>query len=457
MNTATRLVLLLFLGIASTIAPPVTAQPYIPKFEKFTLRNGLHVVLHRDTTLPLISLHMTYHAGSSVDPAGRTGVANIAGEMLLLGTKKVPREELMRLRSEERVSISAMTTVDWFGINSVFPMHLLEKAIEIESDRMQHAAAAFARERFDAIITTLRKEHEKRETQAFGTLTQQIYHELYAENHPYRHISIGERNHLDSIRFSDVRAFSERYHVPANGYLTLAGNFDPATARKLIERQFSGIRGGEAVGWKNIPDVFAPIGQGAFIREDRHGHNQLHLVFPTVRVGHPDEPVLRLIARLLTGSENALLNLNLLRGNPLVHSVEVHQTSNELTGTFWITVNCTVETKLSDVFGQVASLLADLAIRGASDAELLAARNQAAMEFLSPLELVHGFGGRGDVLNLGNLYGANPAFHFIQLENLRDVTSASVKRVATQYLSASNQFIVSVVPFGKAEFGVDLE
>ncbi|MDX9757554.1 MAG: pitrilysin family protein [Bacteroidota bacterium] len=457
MNTRTRIVLLLLLGTAAAMTRPLTAQTYIPKFEKFTLRNGMHVVLHRDTTLPLISVHMVYHAGSAVDQTGRTGVANIAGEMLLLGTKNVPREELMRLRAEEQVSISAMTTVDWFGISSVFPMHLLEKAITIEADRMQHATASFARERFDAIIENLREEHKKRETQAFGTLTQQIFHELYAERHPYRHITIGERDHLDSIRFSDVRAFSARYHVPANAYLTLAGNFDPATTRKLIERHFSGIHGGDAVGWKNIPDAFTPIGQGAIIREDRHSHNQLHLVFPTVRIGHPDEPVLRLIARLLTGSENALINMNLLRGNPLVHSVEVNQTSNELTGTFWITVNCAMEAKLSDVYGQVMRIIADLANRGAADAELNAARNQAAMEFYAPLELFHGFGGRGDMLNLGNLYGGTPSFHFTQFESLRDVSSASVKRATTQYLSASNQFIVSVVPFGKAGFGVDLE
>lgn len=453
MKSRTVSSLLFFLLCAATAA----AQDYTPKFEKFTLRNGLHVILHRDSTLPLVSVNMAYHAGSAIDPPGRTGIANIAGEMLLLGTKKVPREELLRLRNEEQVSISALTTVDWVGIASVFPMHLLETAISVEADRMQNGAAAFTSERFEAIRGNLKKEHDRREKQGLGTLNQQIFHELYAEGHPYRHSSIGEQSHVDSIRFEDVRRFSERYHVPANAFLAVGGNFDPAQARKLVEKYFSGIRAGEAAGWANIPDSFVPIGQGAFIREDRMTFNQVHIIFPTVRAGHPDEPVLKLIAKLLTGSEKALMYTNLVQGNPFVQSVEVTQNSNELTGSFWITVSGKVETKLTAVYEQVMRILADLAAQGASDGELAAARNQSAIEFYTPLETFYGFGGRCDQLNLGNLYGDAPLFYFTLLQNQQLANSASIRRVAAQYLTAGNQLIVSVVPFGKTEFAVSVE
>ena len=275
----TRLAPAAFAFLSCLLASSLMAQDYTPRFEKYVLGNGLHVILHRDTTQPIVSVNMAYHAGSAIDPPGRTGLANIAGEMLLMGTKKVPREELLRLREEENVSISAMTTVDWIGIASVFPMNRLEAAIMIEADRMQNAAAAFGADQFETMIGNLRQAHERREQQALGTLTPQVFEELYAEGHPYRHATIGRLSDVDSLTPEDVRRFSARYHVPANAFLAIGGNFDPTEARRFVERYFGRIRGGDPVGWANVPDAFTPIGQGAFIREDRVSFNQLLLVF----------------------------------------------------------------------------------------------------------------------------------------------------------------------------------
>ncbi len=448
---------LLLLALVLLSAGNSAAQDYTPQFEQFTLPNGLSVILHRDTTLPLISTNMAYHAGSAIDPRGHTGLASIAGEMLLLGTKNVPREELLRLRNDEQVSISALTTVDWVGIASVFPMNRLESALMIEADRMEHSAEAFTAEQFENIVTGLKKEHARRKKQALGTLTQQIFHELYADGHPYRHNSIGEAGDVDSISFADVKSFSRRYHVPANAYLTVGGNFDPATARSLVEKYFSRIPAGQPAGWTDIPDTFTPIGQGGLVIEDRIGFNQLHLVFPTVRAGHPDEPVLELIAKLLTGSQSALLYSNLVNVNPLVHSVEVSQSSSELTGTFWITINCKLETHLTTVYDQVMRVLDAIAKEGVQDEELTAARNQSAMEFYSPLESFYGFGGRCDVLNLGNMIGDSPLFSFTLQQNQQKATSASVRRAASTYLTAGNQLVVSVIPIGKTSFAVTMK
>ena len=453
MKTRTVLPLLLICLLAATAA----AQDYTPRFEKFVLKNGMHVILHRDTTLPVVSVNMAYHAGSAIDPPGRSGLANLAGEMLLLGTDKVPREELLRLREEEQVSISALTTVDWVGIASVFPMNRLEAAIMIEADRMQNAASHFREDAFDAMVANLRKAHERREDQALGTLTQQVFEELYAEGHPYRHTTVGETADVDSITLRDIREFSERYHVPANAFLAIGGTFDAARARALVERYFGRIRAGEAVGWANIPDGFQQIGQGAFIREDRISFNQLHVIFPTVRIGHADEPVLKIAARLLYGSETSLLYNNLLKTNPLVHSIEVSQTSNELTGTFWITVTCKPEARLAPIYEQVMRVLEDVAAQGVTESELASARNLSALEFYTPLEAFYGFGGRCDVLNLGNLYTETPLLPFTLLANQQSVTSASLRRAVSTYLNKDNQLIVSAVPFGKPENGVNLQ
>ena len=179
------------LALALTLSSALTAQDYVPEFETLQLPNGLQVTLHRDSTVSFVTLNMSYRAGSSRDPKGKTGVANTAGEALLTGTALYPREELLRLRTEEDVSIRAQTTVDWCSIASVFPADQLGQALAIEADRMRSAPGTATVEVFDAIVTVLKREHERRARKPLATLMQQIYDELYTDGHPYRHATLG--------------------------------------------------------------------------------------------------------------------------------------------------------------------------------------------------------------------------------------------------------------------------
>lgn len=448
----TRMILPLLLVLcAGTL---VRAQDYRPDYDIFTLENGLTVVLHGDSTLPLVGVNVAYRAGSSRDPEGKTGIANIAGEMLLTGTKRVPREELLRLRETEGVSIQAQTSVDWLSIASVFPSHMLEDAIRIEADRMKNAEETVSMEIFNAIVGALQREHTRRQKTALGTLMQQIYHELYAEGHPYRHSTIGEAEDLDTLSVDDVRSFMQSFYTPSNASITISGDFDPMAVRRLVKEHFGGIAGGKPSRWKGIPDTFTPIGQGAFIREDRMEFNQLHLVFPTVRYGHADDAVLHILAKVLNGSAHAVLQKGMVSVNPAVMRAEVYQSAQEIGGNFWISITVKPEAKLQPLYGQVMQLLESLAQEGVTEEEIIAARNQSAMDFYTPQEAFYGFGGRGSVLNLGMMYGDDPLLLYTLHDRQQAVTSADIQRIAARYLNAENQLVVSAVPMGKREYAV---
>ncbi|MDT8325032.1 MAG: pitrilysin family protein [Bacteroidota bacterium] len=430
------------------------AQEYRPTYDLFTLENGLTVILHGDSTLPLLSMNMAYRAGSSRDPAGKTGIANIAGEMLLTGTKRVPREELLRLRETEGVSIQAQTSVDWLNIASVFPAGMLEDAIRIEADRMKNAEESVSMEIFNAMTGALKREHARRQKKALGTLMQQIYHELYAEGHPYRHSTIGEEGDIDTLAIDDVRRFMQSFYTPSNASLTISGDFDAAAVRELVKNHFGDIPAGRPSRWKNIPDTFQPIGQGAFIREDRMEFNQLHLIFPTVRYGHTDDAVLHILANVLNGSAHAVLQQGMVSVNPAVLRAEVYQSTHEIGGNFWISITVTPEAKLQPLYGQIMQLLESLASEGVTEEEIIAARNKAAMDFYTPQEAFYGFGGRGDLLNLGMMYGDDPLLLYELYDHQQTVTSADIQRVASRYLIKDNQLVVSAVPMGKRPYAV---
>lgn len=450
MKTRITLVLALVLTLSSTIS----AQEYVPQFENLTLSNGLQVTLHHDSTVSFVTLNMSYRAGSSRDPKGKTGVANIAGEALLTGTEAYPREELLRLRTEGDVSIRAQTTVDWCSIASVFPAGQLELALAIEADRMSNATSTATVEVFDAIVAVIKREHERRARKPLATLMQQIYDELYGEDHPYRHATLGYSADLEKLKVGDVRDFLKRYMTPSNACLTIGGNFDPAKMASLVSTAFERIPAGVMSRWQSLPDEFTPYGQAAFNREDRIDFNQLHLIFPTVRIGHADDPALKVLATLLNGSQNSLLRKNIVDANPLIINAEVYQSAQEIGGHFWISIAVKPDMRLQSIYTQVMQLLTSVAEEGVTEEDVLAARNHVAMDFYTPLEALYGFGGRSDLLNLGMLYADNPLFHFDLYHLQQGVTSADLRRMAARYLTSGNQLIVSCIPMGKTEYAV---
>lgn len=448
----TSLLLVLLLAASST-----HAQNWTPAFDKFTLSNGLEVILHRDSTQPLVSVHAAYRAGSAVDPRGKTGLAHIAGEMLMMGTKRVPRTELLALHKDHNAAIQAQTGVDWVNLATTVPMNLLETAIMIEADRMLNAEHAVTKENFENITKRMRDLTEKRGKEVLGTLTQAIYNEIYGEKHPYRHITTGVPEQLAGITLTDVRNHVRNYFVPTNASLCIGGNFDPAQARALVEKYFGRIAPGKSGKWVNVSDAFTPLGQGAMVHEDLLSYNQLILVFPTVRSSNADEPALRLLASALAGSSNALMQRVLSRRNPAVRSVQASQSSQELAGTFWITVTCRAETRLQPIFDEVMGMLAAVARDGFPEEDLVPARNAMTMNFLSPLESFHGFGGRCDLLNLGNLMSGTPLYSFTQLAAAQAKGTADMRRVAARYLNPQNQLIISVLPHGKTAQAVSVQ
>jgi zinc protease len=445
------------IGVALLLTGTLTAQNWAPKFEKFTLKNGLDVILHRDTTLPLISVSIAYRAGSSADKPGKTGIAQIAGEHLMLGTRKVPREKLLEFRSKYNAMIQAQTGVDWVNLSTTMPMNYLEAAIMIEADRLESIDDAVTNESVAAAIKRLREEHAARARKALGALNPKIFQELYDERHPYRHVTIGDADDLDSIGLSDVRAFVRRNYQPGNASLTIGGNFELSAARNYVEKYFGKIQGNRgAQKWK-ADAVFAPIGQGGFILEDNIRYNQLMLVFPTAPAGHPDESALRLLAQVLAGSNEAVLRRNLPKQNPNIVSVEASQSSQELTGTFWLTITCKMEAPLQPVYDDVMRIVEALAGSGVPEDDLLSARNHLSMTFFTPMETFYGFGGRCDLLNLGNLMSGSPLFSFNQFHAALAAGSPSLQRAAGTYLTRNNQLVISILPAGKSGQAVKLD
>jgi zinc protease len=445
----------LFLVLASLVLVPASpAQQYLPRFEKLVLPNGLQVVLHRDTAIPIVSIHISYHAGSARDPRGKYGLANLAGSLSLGGTKAIPAGQYTRIQSEPNVMTACVTNVDWTTLYATYPAHLLETALWLEADRMRSAGEQVTQRQFDETLRGILGQKRAAARAPLGDLQESIYREIYPGEYPYAHVSTGDTADLKKLRLADVKRFMRLFFVPANASITIGGHFEPERAREWVARYFGGIPAGATVAWDPARLVLPPLGGVSVIRQENVVLSQLHIIFPTVPITHPDEPLLALAAAFLGGSDVARL-ANLPAVNPSVVSVTATHSAQELDGALMIVVSCRPETRLGDVFRQVMTTLEELARTPPPDEELLAARNNAEMSLLTPCEPVAGLGGRTDFLNLSNLYADDPAFLFRQGYRQLETTPQDLQRVIRQYLLAGNRCVLSIVPPGKTHLAAD--
>jgi zinc protease len=432
------------------------AQVYKPEFVRYQLNNGLNVILHRDMSSASVSVNMAYIAGSSLDPKGKRGLANLCGGLDVLGSKNVSYRDLLRIQFFAAAKISAAVDTDLMTISSSFPANYLDAALWVEADRMKYPCNKVTKKQLKNSIVNVVKQRRVAGNKALGDVNEKIYEELYPKGHPYQHLNYGDTSDIKSITLSDVKRFAGKFYVPANASLTIAGNFDIDDARALIEKHFSSIKAGSRHKWNALPPIPA-IGQVNIIKEDNIAYSRMYLIIPTVARNHPDAVALDFFAKLLSGTMNARLQQSLVANNPYIYSVEAIQSSRRLEGDFWIVITCKPEARMMEIYGLVEKSLSDMRKAQIVGSELMEARNQVLMLYSRGVEDIFGHGGRANMLNTNTLLSDDPLFLTSTVEKQYMLPAAELEQVINKYFSMDNVLVMSVVQDGKKEYGVVFE
>src|SRR4051794_12950841 len=207
-------------------------------YTQFTLPNGLHVILHEDHSVPVVTVNVWYHVGSAREKPGRTGFAHLFEHLMFMGSGHVKPGQFDELLEAAGGSNNGSTENDrtnyWINV----PSNALELALFLESDRMGYLLDSMTPKTVDAQREVVKNERRQSvENRPYGiaesvTLTEM----LYPEGHPYHWPAIGYMSDLDAASYDDVVAFFKTYYAPANASLAVAGDIDAASARPLIEK-----------------------------------------------------------------------------------------------------------------------------------------------------------------------------------------------------------------------------
>jgi zinc protease len=205
---------------------------------KFTLSNGLLVLLKEIHTAPLISQWMWYRVGSRNESPGMTGAAHWVEHMLFRGTDKFPAGNLDTAIAREGGYWNAMTFKDWTAYFATMPKNKIDLILELEADRMHgiHFTPENVNMERDIIIT----EREGIEDEPTFILNDEVTMAAF-KTHGYRHETVGFKEDLQSITPPQLENFYITHYQPHNAVLSLSGSFDTVEIREKIERLFGTI------------------------------------------------------------------------------------------------------------------------------------------------------------------------------------------------------------------------
>src|SRR5689334_22611587 len=218
-------------------------------FQKFTLSNGLDVIVSPDHRLPMVAVDLWYHVGPAYEQAGRTGFAHLFEHMMFQCSKHVPCDSHLKLLEAAGASdLNGTTDYDRTNYFETVPANQLELALWLESDRMGYLLDKVDQAALSNQQDVVRNERRQSvENQPYGLADEALVQLLYPKGHPYYGNVIGSHADIQAAKLEDVKNFFKQYYAPNNAGLAIVGDFDPAQTKQLVQKYFGTLKRGPAV------------------------------------------------------------------------------------------------------------------------------------------------------------------------------------------------------------------
>ena len=426
-------------------APPPALSPATYPVERYTLDNGLTVILHEDHTVPVVCFWQWYKVGSRNERQGITGLSHFFEHMMFNGSKNVPPKEYDRQLESRGAYSNAFTSYDMTAYYEEGGKESFEKMLELDSDRMRELL--FLPELLKSEVEVVREERRFRTDNSVpGLLNEALYATAFMAS-PYSWPVVGWMKDLERITRDEMVDYFRTYYAPNNCVLLLVGDFEPADAKAKIAKYFGSIP-------RQAPPA-APVNA----EPDQNGERRIEVRYPSETVSfqvgykapsvHSDDIwALDIVANVLSNGESSRLHQALVYDQQIALSAGASFQAGLEPGLF----ECYVEMKpgRSAAEGEKALFaeLDRLASDGPTERELQKSRNQAEAAFISALKTNNG---AGRTLGFYEHVHGDYRKMFSAIERYRAVTAEDCKRVAKQVFDASRRTTAVVVPLAVGE------
>jgi zinc protease len=442
----------LCLGAAQKPPSAGSAAVSIPKiaFEKYTLPNGLQVILHVDRKLPIVHVNQWFHVGSKNEKLGRTGFAHLFEHMMFQGSKNASKDYFVYAEKAganlQEGGVNGTTNNDRTNYFATVPSGNLEQVLWFESDRLATLPDALTKEKLDNQRDVVKNERRQGlENTPYGRWFKLVTENIHPASHPYSWTVIGSHEDLTAASLDDVKEFFRTYYTPNNLSLVIAGDFDPAEAKRLVEKYFGGIPAGPPL---DRPTLWIPTLDRERIIEatDRVPQDRVYMTWPSPQAFGPGDAELDLTSLILTDGLSARLNKVLVYDKELATAVQSFQNSAEISGWFAVIATARPGVTVEQLEKIVTDEIARLAKTGPTVAELERAKTKQQYNFVTGLERIGGFGGKADLLNQYNTFLGDPDMFEEDIARYQKVTAADIQKTVDRWLNTRNRLLVRFHP-----------
>lgn len=403
--------------------------------EKFQLANGLTVILHQDRSVPLISYHTWYRVGSRDEKPGITGAAHMLEHMMFKGAKKYSNKDFDRILQENGITNNAFTTWDYTGYYENLPSSKLELIMDVEVDRMRHLA--LKPEDLKSELEVVKEERRWRIDNNPPSLLREAMFNALFNPHPYHWPVIGTMDDIAAYTTDKLRPFYETFYVPNNAVLVLAGDFDLAATRRLIERHY-GVLERKELPPRNFPPTPEPKKATRFSVEAEVQNSTVILGYKGVESGHPDSFALDLAAAVLGGGDSSRLYKKLVYNEQIATSAGGYNITNADPGSFMVLAAMKPGQKTDRAEKVLREEVLRLQSAMVTDLELKKVKNQLMKDYIDGLTTIDG---KAQALATNEILFGSFEKLFTDLEKYEAVTVKDIQRVAQKYLRTEREIV----------------
>ncbi len=414
-------------------------------FERFTLDNGLTVIVHEDHKAPIVAVNVWYHVGSKNEKPGRTGFAHLFEHLMFNGSEHYNDDYFKVLEPLGATDLNGTTNEDRTNYFQNVPTSALDVALWMESDRMGHLLGAIDQARLDEQRGVVQNEKRQGENQPYGKVWNEIAQNTYPKGHPYSWSVIGSMEDLNAASLEDVQEWFRTYYGPSNAVVVMAGDIEVATAREKAERYFGDIPPGPPIA-KHQTWIAKRSGVQRQIMQDRVPQARIYMVWNVPAGTSRDAQMLDLVGDVLTSGKTSRLYKRLVYDEQIATSVGVFVDTREIGSQFIVIATARPDADLAEVERGVDEEIARLIRTGPTPAELQRVKTQARAGFIRGVERIGGFGGKSDVLAQGEVYAGNPGFYKTRQAWIAGATAQDLRGAAERWLS-DGVFKIEVHPF----------
>jgi zinc protease len=429
--------LLVLLSFNLALANPLKIELEV---EKWTLKNGLTVLLHRDAQIPLISYHTWYRVGSRNEDIGITGSAHMLEHMMFKGAKKYSNKEFDRILNSNGMINNAFTSFDITGFYQSLPADKLELMMDLERDRM--STLLLKPEDLLSERDVVKEERRWRVDNNPQSLLREQTMEVLFRGHPYRWPVIGYMKDIANYDPVTMRKFYDQYYGPNNAVLVLVGDLDIQKTKALVEKYYSDLTPRE-IPKEKVFKIQPLKKQETIVLKKDVQVPSLMISYQSVPDRHPDSYALEVLAQIIANGTSSRLSKDLVYKQQIANTTGAYQWSLKEAGLFGIFVSLKPGAQDKKIINSIDREIFKVRNQLISDRELNRAKNQFMADFIDGLSTADA---KARALASAEIVTGDYKTMFTDLEKYQSVTVQDLQRVAKSYLNSDARVIAWLKP-----------